>query len=72
MSVFMKERILTIVLIVLVIIVVLLVYSRLRNILDPDRSGWGPVINRQVSEEMIEADETEDVDEMEEVDEGTW
>ena len=29
------------------------------------------MINRQVSEEMIEADETEDVDEMEEVDEGT-
>ena len=35
----MKERILTILLIVMIIIVVLLVFLRVRNILDPDRSG---------------------------------
>ena len=35
----MKDRILTILLIVLIIIVALLVLFRVRNILDPDRSG---------------------------------
>ena len=35
----MKERILTILLIVMIVIVILLVSLRLRNILDPDRSG---------------------------------